>query len=233
VLVVSIIKKKQMLTNTNNSRMIMKPKFITFEGGEGAGKSTQAKLLAEAFKKAGISVLTTREPGGTEGAESIRNLLVNGDISRWDAVSELLLHLAARNDHINKFIRPNLLAGNNIICDRFTDSTMAYQAYGHGLGAEFVRQVCNLVIGNFQPELTIILDMDIESGIKRAVSRGSGENRYEKMGGNFHERVMDGFLEIATKNPQRCVVINTNCDIQSVHKKILAEVNARLGMKLF
>jgi len=158
------------------------PKLITFEGGEGAGKSTQVRLLSEALNNAGIKTVTTREPGGTEGAEAIRNLLVNGDISKWDAPTELLLHLAARRDHINKFIKPSLDNGECVISDRFTDSTIAYQAYGHGLGTEFVQQMCNLVIGNFYPDLTIILDMPIELGIKRANKRRRSRKPIRKNG---------------------------------------------------
>jgi dTMP kinase len=208
------------------------PYFITFEGCEGAGKSTQVKLLSEAFARAGLALKTTREPGGTKGAESIRNLLVNGDTEKWEAQTELLLHLAARNDHVNKFIKPHLNQGINIICDRFTDSTIAYQAYGHQLGKEFVEQVCNLFLGNFEPNLTIILDIDINTGINRASLRGESENRYEKMGANFHERVRNGFLEIARLYPQRCVVINADCDIDSIHKEIIAKTQERLGISL-
>ena len=206
--------------------------FITFEGGEGAGKSTQVKLLAEAFKKSGLAVSTTREPGGTEGAEAIRNLLVSGDTTKWDARTELLLHLAARNDHLNKFIKQNLAAGTNVICDRFTDSTIAYQSYGHGLGLEYVSQLCNLVIGNFQPDLTIILNIDTESGIERTSRRRGAENRYERMGNNFHEKVRKGFLEIARSYPQRCVVINAKAGIKSVHRQIISVVHERLGISL-
>lgn len=209
------------------------PKFITLEGCEGAGKSTQIRLLMEAFLRSGVDSATTREPGGTEGAEAIRNLLVHGDIDRWDAPVELLLHLAARLDHINKFIKPSLAAGKHVICDRFTDSTIAYQAHGHGLGNNFVSQLCNLVLGNFQPDLTIILDIPVASGMGRTISRGAGENRYENMDAGFHQRVSDGFLHIAASYPKRCVVINAESDIYSIHEKIIAELDARLGIKLF
>lgn len=210
----------------------MSAKFITFEGGEGAGKSTQVKLLSESFISANLKVSTTREPGGTDGAESIRNLLVTGSAAKWDATTELLLHLAARSDHINKLLKPSLASGRHVICDRFTDSTVAYQAYGHGLGANFVENVCNLVLGNFQPDITFFLDIDVESGIDRAGKRAGLENRYEKMSGEFHKRVREGFLEIASKNPQRCVVINAKNDIASIHKKVLSEINEKLGIKL-
>jgi len=221
-----------MSTTQNPKPKTQNPHFITFEGGEGAGKSTQVKLLTEAFKQAALKVETTREPGGTAGAEDIRNLLVNGDASKWDAPTELLLHIASRIDHINKLIKPSLAKGHNVICDRFTDSTIAYQAYGHGLGTEFVANICNLAIGNFQPDLTILLDMPAEHGISRAGTRGEAENRYEKMGVGFHSRVHKGFLEIAAANPQRCVVINADSDINSVHKQVLTTVNTRLGINL-
>lgn len=220
------------MTTTHCPSPIISSKFITFEGGEGAGKSTQAKMLEDAFIKVGGKALTTREPGGTIGSESIRNLLVNGDSARWDAPTELLLHLAARYDHVNKSIKPELKSGNNVICDRFTDSTMAYQAYGHELGVAYVSQICNLVLGNFQPDLTIVLDIEVQNGIKRAGKRGITENRYEGMGKAFHERVRDGFLEIAKANPQRCVVINAESDISSLHNQIITVVSNRLGITL-
>lgn len=213
--------------------------FISFEGPEGAGKSTQVSALATAFKQAGLNVVTTREPGGTVGAESIRELLVNGDITKWDATTELLLHLAARNDHVNKFVKPMLAAGKFVICDRFADSTIAYQAYAHGLGEAFVNQMCNLVLGNFQPQLTLILDLKIEDSINRTMQREKGlapgiarENRYEKMGVDFHQKVRHGFLEIAKLNPQRCVVINANSAIASLHAQIIATINNKLGLSL-
>jgi dTMP kinase len=207
-------------------------KFITFEGGEGGGKSTQSKLLVQAFEKSGLPIIHTREPGGTTGAEDIRQLLVTGEVAKWDATTETLLHLAARKDHINKLILPALQSGKYVISDRFSDSTMSYQGYGHGLGRAIIEQLQNLAIGNFKPDLTIILDIPIDTGITRANSRGDKENRYEKMGKDFHARVREGFLEIAKLEPERCVLINAGDTIENIHRQIVECVNERLGLGL-
>lgn len=183
-------------------------RFITFEGGEGSGKSTQAPRLAERLIDAGIAVTLTREPGGTGGADAIRALLVEGEASRWDPQSEALLHFAARRDHVTRVIEPALAAGGWVVCDRFTDSSMAYQGYGHELGAEFIRALAELTIGGFRPDLTLILDIDPKIGLKRAGKRGDNETRYEGMGIDFHRRLRAGFLEIAKTEPGRCAVID-------------------------
>ena len=183
-------------------------RFITFEGGEGSGKSTQAPRLAERLIDAGIAVTLTREPGGTGGADAIRALLVEGEASRWDPQSEALLHFAARRDLVIRVIEPALAAGGWVVCDRFTDSSMAYQGYGHELGAEFIRALAELTIGGFRPDLTLILDIDPEIGLKRAGKRGDNETRYEGMGIDFHRRLRAGFLEIAKTEPGRCAVID-------------------------
>ncbi len=183
-------------------------RFITFEGGEGSGKSTQAPRLAERLIDSGIAVTLTREPGGTGGADAIRALLVEGEASRWDPQSEALLHFAARRDHVTRVIEPALAAGGWVVCDRFTDSSMAYQGYGHELGAEFIRALAELTIGGFRPDLTLILDIDPEIGLKRAGKRGDNETRYEGMGIDFHRRLRAGFLEIAKTEPGRCAVID-------------------------
>jgi dTMP kinase len=207
-------------------------KFITFEGGEGGGKSTQSRLLVEAFTKAGLQTLHTREPGGTTGAEDIRQLLVTGEIAKWDPITECLLNLAARKDHIDKLIFPALKSRKYVISDRFSDSTMSYQGYGHQLGRAIIEQLQNLTIGTFKPDLTIILDIPIDTGIDRADQRGGKENRYEKMGKEFHQRVRNGFLEIAKFEPERCVLINANNTIESIHRQIINIVNERLNLSL-
>lgn len=162
----------------------MKPNFfITFEGGEGAGKSTQARLLAAFLEKQGASCLLTREPGGSPGAEEIRNLVVKGTVGRWDVMTEALLMFAARRDHLVNTVWPALKEGKTVICDRFADSTMAYQGFGYadkGLGQAAVEQLYQIVVGSFKPDLTIILDMPVESGIERALKRDANANRYEK-----------------------------------------------------
>ncbi len=210
----------------------MKPKLITFEGGEGVGKSTQINLLKQSFTNSGIPVKTTREPGGTEGAEKIRELLVQGGANKWDGQTELLLHMAARLDHINRFIKPALTEGNFVICDRFMDSTIAYQAYGHKLGEQYVKQLSTLIFGNFTPDLTIIFDLDIKAAMQRADKRNSKENRYEKMGEAFHNNVRKGFLQIAKDNPYRCVVIDASLGQEEISVQIIKIIEQKFGINL-
>ena len=208
----------------------MRGYFVTFEGGEGGGKSTNLRMLARALRAAGHSVLTTREPGGSDGAEEIRRLLVEGPTDRWDAVSEALLHYAARRDHVLRLIRPALERGDWVIADRFIDSTMAYQGYGHGLGRETIESLQSLAIGLLKPDLTLILDLPVEAGLARAGSRGDNETRYERMANGFHQRLRDGFLDIAMREPERCVVIDATQDIDSVQKMVRQAVAKKLGM---
>ncbi len=210
----------------------MKPNFfITFEGGEGAGKSTQARLLAAFLEKQGASCLLTREPGGSPGAEEIRNLVVKGTVGRWDVMTEALLMFAARRDHLVNTVWPALKEGKTVICDRFADSTMAYQGFGYadkGLGQAAVEQLYQIVVGSFKPDLTIILDMPVESGIERALKRDANANRYEKMGLDFHRNLRRAFLEIEKKEPGRCVVIDAAGSIDEIHAKIVSVVQKRL-----
>ena len=163
--------------------------FITFEGGEGAGKSTQIKLLAKALRTLGYDVVETREPGGSPGAEQIRTLLVTGEVGRWSPMSEALLHYAARRNHVETTVMPALRAGQWVVSDRFADSTMAYQGYGHGMGRERIEQLHALALGPFKPDLTLILDLPVEAGLRRATAGHDGaEDRYERMDRAFHER---------------------------------------------
>lgn len=203
-------------------------RFITFEGGEGAGKSTQLRLLAEALMLAGNEVVTTREPGGSLGAEAIRALLVTGEVDRWDAETEALLHSAARRDHLAKTVWPALERGAWVVCDRFADSTLAYQGYGHGLSTRFITDLTRLAIGDFKPDLTLVLDLPVEIGLQRAIGRGGAEDRYERMGSAFHERLRQGFLTIAASDPDRCVVVDATSDPQAVHQQVLRAVRSRL-----
>lgn len=207
-------------------------KFITFEGGEGAGKSTQIALLAEALRAAGVAVHTTREPGGSPGAEQIRKLLVTGDGDRWDAMSEALLHFAARRDHTEKVIRPRLAAGDWVLSDRFADSTMAYQGYAQGLGRAAVEMLATLTLGDFAPDLTLILDVPVEAGLARAASRRDGEDRYERLGPAFHTRLHEAFREIAAREPGRCVLIDAGGDVESVQRTVRTQVARRCGVAL-
>ena len=205
--------------------------FITFEGGEGAGKSTQAKLLADFLEKSGHSCLLTREPGGSDGAEEIRTLVVKGDVAKWDAMTEALLMFAARRDHLVKTVWPAMKEGKTVICDRFADSTMAYQGFGYadkGVGQATVANLYKTVVGDFKPDLTIILDMPVEAGVERAVKRDANVNRYEKMGLDFHRNLRNAFLEIVKKEPERCVVVDANRTIEEISADIKAVVQARL-----
>ena len=211
----------------------MSGKFITFEGGEGAGKSTQSRLLADRLESVGETVLVTREPGGAPGAEEIRSLLVRGSITRWSPMTETLLHYAARREHLDKAILPSLDAGQWVISDRFCDSTMAYQGYGHELGRETVQQVNDLVIGDFAPDVTLILDLPVELGLRRAMATKAGsEDRYERMDVAFHYRLRMGFLEIAQREPERCVIVDADRTVEEIHQTIFEAVKSRLGMML-
>jgi dTMP kinase len=204
--------------------------FLTFEGGEGAGKSTQVRLLAEHLRGKGIDVLTTREPGGSPGAEMIRKLLVEGAGDAWDGTTEALLMFAARRDHLVRTIRPALQGGRWVISDRFADSTRAYQGYGHGLDLARIETLHHLAVGDVQPDLTIILDLPVETGLARAASRRGAETRYEGLGLDFHQRVRDGFRRIAAADPQRCALIDADASVEVVHGHVVQVVAARLGV---
>lgn len=205
-------------------------RFITFEGGEGAGKSTQLRLLAQALEARGLSVLTTREPGGSPGAEAIRTLLVTGETGRWDGLTEALLHYAARRDHLRCTILPALAAGTWVLCDRFNDSTLAYQGFGHGAERAGLDALYRMVAGDLRPDLTLILDLPVEQGLARAGLRnGTGdEDRYERMDRSFHQRLRQGFRSIAEAEPARCAVIDATPGTEEVQAAILATVLARL-----
>ncbi len=205
-------------------------KFITFEGGEGAGKSTQIELLAAALRRADISVRTTREPGGSPGAEEIRQLLVTGLPERWDAMTEALLHFAARREHLRSVVVPELEAGHWVLSDRFADSTMAYQGYGHGLGGDAIEALYGLVVGNLAPDLTLILDLPVELGLERALARRDGEDRYESLDRAFHERLRQGFRKIAEREPERCALIDASGEVDAVQAAVRACVTERLGV---
>jgi len=204
-------------------------RFITVEGGEGGGKSTQVGLLATALRGRGLEVVATREPGGSPGAEAIRTLLVEGEPGRWDGVSEALLHFAARRDHLRRTVWPALERGAWVISDRFADSTLAYQGYGQGLDPELIGTLYRLSVGRFAPDLTLILDLPVEEGLRRAGRRGGAEDRYERMGTEFHQRLRQGFLGIAAAQPLRCAVIDATRPVEQVHHDILATVEARLA----
>ena len=205
-------------------------RFITLEGGEGAGKSTQQNRLVARLSELGIDVVSTREPGGSEGGEAIRELLVNGPPERWSAVTEVLLMNAARRDHIERRIRPALERGAFVVCDRFADSTRAYQGAGGEANPAFIAAVEREVVGDMRPDLTLILDLPVEEGLARAAHRGGGEARFEAKGTEFHRRLRQGFLDIAAAEPERCVVIDSHQPPDAVAEAIWAAVQARLGL---
>jgi dTMP kinase len=203
-------------------------RFITFEGGEGGGKSTQLRGLGDALRAAGQDVVTTREPGGAPGAEEIRRLLVEGEPGRWTPEAEALLHFAARAEHLDQVIRPALDAGKWVLCDRFADSTLAYQGYGQGVDLAWLKTLRKRVVGATEPGLTLVLDLPVETGLGRA----QAQQRYERMGAEFHAKLRKGFLAIAKEEPERCVLIDAARPIDAVIGDVKAAVAKRYGVKL-
>jgi dTMP kinase len=200
--------------------------FITFDGGEGAGKTTHIKLLAARLEASGLALVLTREPGGSEGAEQLRSLLVEGATGRWSAEAEALLNYAARDSHLRDKIRPALAAGQSVLCDRFMDSTRAYQGYAGGCDLALIDAMERVVVGETRPDLTLIFDLDPKIGLERAKGRGdSAEDRYERKGLEFHERLRDGFLAIAKAEPERCKVIDGSLPIDKIETIIWREVS--------
>ena len=208
----------------------MRGRFITFEGGEGAGKSTQVARLAERIAGKVGAPLLTREPGGSEGAESIRSLLVTGTTDRWSSLSEALLIFAARDDHLRRAIRPALHAGRWVICDRFSDSTRAYQGAAGGVSRAFISALEAEVICDDSPDLTLILDVPVETGLERAMTRGGAEGRFEAKGLAFHERLRTEFAEIARAEPDRCVLISADGSPAEVSERIWDTVCQKFGL---
>jgi dTMP kinase len=204
-------------------------RFISIEGGEGAGKSTQSALLVAALERAGIPARATREPGGSPGAEAIRRLLLEGEGERWDAVGEALLLLAARHDHVVRLIAPALAGGVWVVSDRFADSTVAYQGYGRGLSLDDLGTLRRFAIGDFAPDLTLILDLPVELGLARAAARSTAD-RFERLDREFHERLRQSYRRIAADNPARCVLIDASGDPHTVHRTAIAAVTQRLGV---
>jgi len=204
-------------------------RFVTLEGGEGAGKSTQVARLKEWIEARGHRCITTREPGGAPGAEMVRKLLVEGPAERWDGVTEALLHFAARREHLRTTVLPAIASGTWVVSDRFADSTMAYQGYGHGIDRAMLGALYDMTVGDFRPDLTLILDLPVDAGLARAAARRGKETRYESLPVGFHERVRAGFLEIAAADPERCVVIDASAGIDDIARSIADALAARLG----
>jgi dTMP kinase len=207
----------------------MEGMFITFEGGEGTGKSTQIKLLANLLEGQGKEVVLTREPGGTAEAEALRNLLVTGETNRWSSEAEALLNYAARDSHLSRIIRPALSAGKNVLCDRFMDSTRAYQGFAGNCSLALLDTLEATVVGATRPNLTLIFDLDPAVGLARAKSRGPhGEDRYERKGLDFHKRLRNGFLQIAESDPARCRLIDAHGTVEQVATQVAAVVGTLL-----
>lgn len=209
--------------------------FITLEGGEGSGKSTQIKALAKRLRTEGHDVVTTREPGGTPEAEKIRALLVNRDGGNWTPLAEILLLATGRHMHVERLIKPALAAGKIVISDRFTDSTRAYQCYGHGAPLSVLEEVTRLSIGGFKPDLTFMLDIPVEQGLSRAGKRlqadNSQEDRFENLGPAFHERLRNGYLEIARSDPGRCVIVDAARKADEITAILFEKIHHRLVLQ--
>ena len=196
-------------------------RFITFEGIDGSGKSTQSRSFADLLRGQGVDVILSREPVGSAGAEQIRELVLTGDPDRWSAETELLLFTAARRDHLEKTIEPALAAGRTVICDRFADSTRVYQGATRGDLRAKVDALHSLMIGR-EPDLTIIIDMDPGIALERGLARKSGEDRFEDFGLGFQETLRHGFLSLAKSYPDRCVVIDGNRTADQIACEIAA-----------
>jgi dTMP kinase len=188
--------------------------------------------LVDGLRQAGLRAIRTREPGGSPGAEEIRRLLVEGAPERWDAETEALLMVAARRSHLVETIWPGLERGEWVVSDRFADSTLAYQGYGRGLPHRSLQELHSMIAGNFNPDLTFILDLSVDVGLSRATKRAGNETRFEQMDREFHERLRQGFHDIARGDPTRCVVIDATGDIASVQQAIRSALHARLGVPI-
>jgi dTMP kinase len=204
--------------------------LITLEGGEGSGKTTQIQLLEKAFKATGRKCLITREPGGSNEAEAIRQLLLAGSADKWHPVAETLLFQAARVEHVERVILPELAKGAIILCDRFLDSTIVYQGISKGLGADYIKQLHQLTLGTMEADMTFILDIDPKIGLERAKSRMGTETRFENMDIEFHQNVREGFLAIARAEPKRCYVVDANQKPELVHTSILHHLKLTLRL---
>ena len=215
----------------SSEELPVRGKFITFEGGEGSGKTTQAALLADYLRTQGHDVVLTREPGGTPGGMEIRKLLVEGEDNRWLPKTELLLIAAARVEHWGKVIKPALLEGKWVVCDRFSDSTIAYQGYGRGLGVDHIEIIGGVFLPKSRPDLTILLNVDVEVGLKRAHDRDVSVSRFEKLGVDFHQRVKEGFQELAEDHPKRIKVVDSNVLAKlDIHYKIVELVQQKFSL---
>ena len=210
-------------------------RFITFEGGEGTGKSTQVRRLTARLRERGLDVVATREPGGSPGAEAIRDLVLKGEADRWSPTTETLLMYGARRDHIERTILPALERGAWVVCDRFADSTRAYQGGAGGVDPAFISALETYLLADVRPDLTLVFDLPVEVGLARAeafaASAGHAETRFESKGLAFHERLRAAFLTIAAAEPGRCAVIDAAGDIETVETRVWEAVNGRLQVR--
>ena len=206
---------------------MLNKRFITFEGGEGSGKSTQIKILKNKLSKK-YKVIITREPGGTKEAELIRNLLVKGKSNKWSGITEVLLNFTARKDHVDKIILPNLKKGKWVLCDRFSDSTLAYQGYGRNVSKDLIKNLNKSLINGLTPKLTFLFDMDPKIGLRRSKKRINNELRYENMSLNYHKNIRNAFLDIAKKNKKRIKIIDATLDKNSISEIIWSFIQKEL-----
>ena len=205
--------------------------FITFEGGDGSGKSTQVNLLKEYLDNLNFETIKTREPGGTPSAEILRDLLTTGEVEKWTPMSEALLMWASRYEHLIQVIEPALNSGKNVICDRFYDSTYAYQGVAHNLGIDKMEKLKKIIIGDIEPDITFVLDIDPKVGLKRSLDRSNQENRFESYNIDFHNKIRSAFLEIAKKNINRCVVIDASLNEQEINNLIITAIDNLMSDK--
>jgi dTMP kinase len=212
----------------------MRGRFITFEGGEGSGKSTQIALLAEKLRGIGLNVVVTREPGGSPGAEIIRHVLLAGAGKPFGPAAEAILFAAARDDHVTSVIRPALARGSWVLCDRFIDSTRVYQGILGGVDRTFIHGLERLTVGDARPDLTLILDIPAKMGLKRASKRRGSEtaDRFESEGLDYHEKMREAYRELAGQEPERCMLINASSNKEEVGKQIWNGVVTRFGREL-
>ena len=207
---------------------MLNKKFITFEGGEGSGKSTQIKILKKRLSKNKKKIILTREPGGTKEAERIRELLVRGKSTKWSGTTEVLLMSTARKDHVDKVILPNLKKGNWVLCDRFIDSTLAYQGYGRNVGEVLIKQLNKSLINNLKPNLTFLFDIDPKIGLRRSKKRINNELRYENMPLTYHRKIRNAYIDIAKKNKKRIKIIDGSLDKNTISEIIWSIIQKEL-----
>jgi len=205
--------------------------FITFEGGDGSGKSTQVNLLKDYLDNLNFETIKTREPGGTPSAEILRDLLTTGEVEKWAPMSEALLMWASRYEHLIQVIEPALNSGKNVICDRFYDSTYAYQGVAHNLGIDKMEKLKKIIIGDIEPDITFVLDIDPKVGLKRSLDRSNKENRFESYNIDFHNNIRSAFLEIAKKNKDRCIVVDAALNEQEINNLIITVIDNLIADK--